>query len=76
MAKKGEAVNGWVETPKSLAYTDEVDASVTSVGQTNLTIECIARNCCRLFATNNEMRRHVRIYHDPTCNSTDQDKKK
>ena len=34
-------------------------------------MECMARNSCRLFATNKEMQRHTRNDHYLTCQSTD-----
>ena len=58
-----------------MSYTDEVEQSVTNVSQRNLIIECIARNCCHMVATNKEMQRQARKDHDLISNSTDQDQK-
>ena len=66
-------VERWVEASRNLAYTDEVDQSATTFRQRNLTLECMARNCCRISVTDKEMLRHVRNDHDLTSNSTDHD---
>ena len=51
------------ESPRILAYTDELDSSVKMLIQ-NLKIGCIARKCCGMFAANTEEKRHLR--NDPT----------
>ena len=70
-AKKG--LCEW-NRPKRLAYKDELECSVTNGGHRNLTIVRTAKNCCHLFAINNDLQRQVRNDHDLTCNSTDREK--